>query len=347
MKRKLFLNGYYSTLLLSCSVLFSSAATGATCTVVAGGALTSTYKYPEALIALHAPAGTLLGGGQSYTSSTLFYSCVGVTPNASSYSLGVKATGAYVMTTSYSERIYSTNVPGIGYSLDAGGSAPPVGSINYGLVGRGNTIQGDINTSGVSGSFTRKTNFSVATSVRLHSTGATVNPGIFPRQKVGEVILSVNNINQPPIDIYVGSIPIKVLSCAVTTPNVSIPMGDFLTSDFSGVGSRTAKKAFTWSLDCPTHVSFPKITLGSSATAGPNGTAKLIGAGQDNVASGVGARIFDPTGIPLNLSDAKIRRPYLLPGSHTFAYSVAYEQTAAIVTAGKADSTVTMTLTYE
>ncbi len=281
--------------------------------------------------------------GHSLTPNTLFYRCAGLTPNAVSYNAGIKATGTYVTTSWEGRRIYSTNYPGVGYALSLASNLTT--SAPY--VGTGPTLQGDINTAGVSGSFTTNFNFSGRGVVQLYATGAAINPGMLPRQKVGEVILSVNNINQPPIDIYVGSRQISSISCDVTTPNVSIPMGDFLTSDFSGVGSRTAKKAFTWSLDCDGSLYRPKITLGSSATAGPNGTAKLIGAGQDNVASGVGVRIFDSAGTPLNLSDAKIDLGPLYYGSNSLAYSVAYEQTAAIVTAGKADSTVTMTLTYE
>ncbi len=289
------------------------------------------------------------GGENNVAPNTLLYSCDGDAPDASSFSIGVKATGTYV-TTNYGWRIYSTNFPGVGYAIDLDVLLLPKGQpINPGYVGAGQTLQGDINTSGASGSVIAPNfNFTGSARVLLFTTGATVNPGMLPRQKIGEIIMSVNNINQPPVDIYVGSVPIKVLSCAVTAPNVSIPMGDFLTSDFSGVGSRTAKKAFTWSLDCLSPYAVRgKITLGSSATAGPNGTAKLIGAGQDNVASGVGARIFDSAGTPLDLSDANMNLGYLYGGRRTFDYSVAYEQTAAIVTAGKADSTVTMTLTYE
>ncbi len=351
MKHRIFLTLPCFTLLLPFSAIFSSAA-------VADTTCTSSGLAPAAVLpsSLEVPhrwrIGTFINNGGT-VSEALTINCSGNgdhgrPPEGDSFKIGLKATGTYVATYN-GRRIYATEVPGVGYALaptmalDHSTGAPEA----YGkYIGEGNTIQGDINTSGVVG--TRSPyKYRYSTRVSLVKTG-TVQPGKINRQKIGEMIHSINGINQPPVDVYLAPSQITTSGCSVDTQNVSIPMGDFLTSDFTGIGSRTSRKYFKWSINCdPNQYLSADFVIGSSADAGPNGTAKLTGAGQAGVASGIGVRLLTTQGLPLNLSDAKQHLfASLQNGQNDIEYTVAYEQTAPTVTAGKADSTLTLTITY-
>ena len=351
MKDRIFLTLFSSTLLLPFSAIFSSAAVADTTCTSSGLAPAAVLSSPI-VVPGYWVIGTLINNGGT-VSEALTINCFGngdhgLPAEGDSFKIGLKATGTYVATYD-GRRIYATGVPGVGYALaPIMAIYPSTGGLeSYDkYIGEGNTIQGDINTSGVAGSRSPY-KYSYSTRVSLVMTG-TVQPGKINRQKIGEIIHSINGINQPPVDVYLGSSQIMTTGCWVDTPNISIPMGDFLTSDFTGIGSRTSRKYFKWSINCaPYQYLSADFVIGSSANAGPNGTATLTGAGQTGVASGIGVRLMTKGGVPLNLSDAK--QPlfaHLQNGQNDIEYTVAYEQTASTVTAGKADSTLTLTITY-
>ena len=331
-----------SALLSGFLIVFPAHASDGRCTAT-GGPLTA--NAPPITVPRDAPIGTILTQGS--TPEISLYNC-NANANEVSILLSRRSTGSYVTTMDFPEaasvRIYATSIPGVGYIVLGGWgirNKPLPASISRGSVADIDTWDSLINLG--ADSF-KPLYYSGMAGFGLIKTGP-ITSGQISNQKIGELILKVGDVNNPPVPIYIGSARVTTTGCTVTTPNVPIPMGDLLTSDFTGVGSRTASKSARWSLDCDPGVN-GKVVIGSSAIAGPNGTAKLTGSGQADVATGIGVRLFDENGNAMNLSDTQI--DLATPsGPKDFNYSVAYEQTTATVTAGKANSTLTLTISYE
>ncbi|EOV9015133.1 fimbrial protein [Cronobacter muytjensii] len=127
---------------------------------------------------------------------------------------------------------------------------------------------------------------------------------------------------------------------------LQVDLGKISKTVFSGVGSTATPTSFALQLkNCPAAVTAASVTFGGSAST-DNDKVLALSSGT-GVASGVGIQLLDASGSPLDLYTASSEYT-LKSGTETndLAFGARYIQTAATVTAGKADSTSTFTVTY-
>lgn len=247
----------------------------------------------------------------------------------------------------YGNNVYLTNVAGIGVVGWAGSNQPmPVGfnSANAGVV----------------------------TNVRIHDyyfslikigdvSPGTVTGASFPLNQyvIGSNNLLVHNGGA------VGSLNIVARTC--TTPNVDVPMGDHLLNELDGIGSVTspAADASFRLLNCPAFfgrasiysnngsvsntplaantISF-RIDPTTSVVNAANGVFALRSGG----ATGIGIQLVDGSNAPVALQTTLPSGLALQPSStnYTVPLFARYYRTGEVTTAGAANSSVTITLTY-
>jgi major type 1 subunit fimbrin (pilin) len=251
--------------------------------------------------------------------------------------------------------VYATNVPGIGMAL--GGyifvntnsvgpismDVPFVARRNFGGASIPNGGQiiaalvkiGDVTPGTVSGQVAQGFSFENSTS----SPNDAINPAT-----------GVINFDMTPVVI-------TVLTCQ--TPDVTVPMGTQMPSNFSGVGSASNKSSsFQMSLNnCPAGVSVAgtmaglihsiqyKIDPSDGLVPGFSNVASLSGSTK---AGGVGVQLYDSTGAVFPLSTFQTLGGFdgTRNASYTIPLVARYFQTGAI-TAGPANATMTMTVSYQ
>lgn len=175
-----------------------------------------------------------------------------------------------------------------------------------------------------------------------------INSGSFPSIQIG-LIRTVSSDYQGvyyyPVPIVIQGGNINVLACSVINPVVNVNLGTFKKYKFSQVGYTTDPVDIPFAVDC---LSGTKVNITVSATLdttlSDNGLIKL--SQSSDTASGVAVQILDKsnTGIPLNqiisYSDVATQ------GSFDLGLRARYIQTLSEVTAGTANTTATITLTY-
>ncbi|GGD10846.1 fimbrial protein [Franconibacter pulveris 1160] len=127
---------------------------------------------------------------------------------------------------------------------------------------------------------------------------------------------------------------------------LQVNLGKISKTVFTGVGSAATPTSFALQLkNCPATATAASITFGGTANSDNDKVLALTSG--TGVASGVGIQLLDSSGSPLDLYTASADYT-LKSGSETndLAFGARYIQTAASVTAGKADSTSTFTVTY-
>ncbi|NIF20384.1 fimbrial protein [Candidatus Pantoea multigeneris] len=151
--------------------------------------------------------------------------------------------------------------------------------------------------------------------------------------------LSVFNVNLTGVNT------ITPVACSVTQTAISVPMGDVLRSEFTGVGSVATSKAFSIPLNCDENTRV-KITLDATAdSSGIPGVIALNPSTSDKVASGVGVQVLRNS-TPVTLGSALQVGTVATSGVYTIPLAARYYQTQARVTAGQANATATFTMTY-
>lgn len=135
-------------------------------------------------------------------------------------------------------------------------------------------------------------------------------------------------------------------TCSVTTPNVSIAIPDALASDFTAVGSTPVFKDFNVGLNCESDASVTVMLDGQpNAEVADTSILALTNTGAAGVASGIGIQIT------YNNTPLHIKQPFFLKtassGVQTLDFQARYYQTKPNIKPGKADSTATLTFTYQ
>ncbi|NLP61776.1 type 1 fimbrial protein [Paraburkholderia sacchari] len=146
------------------------------------------------------------------------------------------------------------------------------------------------------------------------------------------------------------------MSC--TTPNVNVPMGTFKTTDFPTVGSLSPGAAAPVNIqlvNCPAGTADPNSQGGQihsvqysiTPSAGTVATNVAALSGSPS-ATGVGIQLFDPSGAVLPLSTPQTVSGYdgTVGGNYTIPLTARYYRTGT-VTAGPANTTMTVTLSYQ
>ncbi|MGP2408147.1 fimbrial protein [Yersinia sp. 2545 StPb PI] len=236
--------------------------------------------------------------------------------------------------------IFNTNIPGLGVQLGAVTSA---GNLT-GWIGTGNNIDGNINQVAFISSPSVMPSLYAGAAVAFYKTGP-MTSGVLT-QRVGSMILGATGSWATEVPINISGMTVTVLSCSLTTPTFTVPLGNIYATSFTGVGSFTGAQSFNLGLNC---ASGSKINVSMAGTQDANtvntSVLALTGAGTAGVAKGVGAQIL------YNNSPLTIGSWLLLKtsagGVETFPFTARYYQTLSNVLPGTANATATLNITYQ
>lgn len=224
-----------------------------------------------------------------------------------------------------SPHIYPTNIEGVGIQVrynsgDIIYQNPPLTGSGFGRFG-----------------------VNAPTHIRLFKTGpitgGTLEPGIIARYDMGNGAFVGRTY-------YMGTGTINVMACSVQTPVVNVPMGEHPLTDFTGVGYTTAPVDVPISLDCDggARINAEITAQAASGTSQPG--AMQLDSGADS-ASGVAIQLLNSAGTPVALNQKFVVDTVESPGDYHFNWTARYLQTNATVTSGQANTTATLSLTYE
>lgn len=138
------------------------------------------------------------------------------------------------------------------------------------------------------------------------------------------------------------------LACSLNSSTITVPLPDALGSAFTGRGTTKGDTAFTINLNCDAGTRINASLSGTqSAETANDSILALSGAGTSGVASGIGIQLlYDNT--PLKLNNNIVLKTSA--GGQEFppgAFTARYFQTKDNVTAGSANATATLNITYQ
>ncbi|KND59331.1 Fimbrial adhesin [Candidatus Burkholderia verschuerenii] len=226
--------------------------------------------------------------------------------------------------------IYATNVPGVGVkALSNGGSAAPV-SGSYGVVTQGNVYAAN----------------NPASQLVFVKTGA-ITPGVITSADVP----TIRNSLDRNFTIFTTSISgnMTVTSGTCTTPDVSVPMGTYLTTELKGLNTTTTAVNFNVALKaCPAGMNSIAYRIDPVTTV-INSANSVVALNAASTATGVGVQLLDSSGAVFPLSTQKTFSGYnsATGGDYALAFKARYYQTAATLTPGTANTSMTVSMVYQ
>lgn len=157
------------------------------------------------------------------------------------------------------------------------------------------------------------------------------------------------NLSLKAITVNLVGAKVTQVACSPTTQNLSFPIGNVPATNFSTTpgtipaGGQTTQNL---GLSCDTGAN---INVSLSGTQNPdianNSVLALTGQGSAGVASGVGVQILY-NGTPLQLNN-RIVLKQSSGGQETFPLTARYYQTKTAVTTGSANTSATLSITYQ
>lgn len=311
-------NSIYYKCILFVASLFITHFANANCYTNQGGASLQNVYFSQPVVTVQrdAPIGSIIGAFNIPDAGT-YASCAG----------GGKIYYEMVLFTTPSgiPNVYLTNVPGVGISVDQSGGAYPYQSPAF-----IRTIPGS------------QAVYAAGRAMKLVKVGpitsGIVNSGVIARNYSDDAITSYA-IN------FTGS-SVTQLACSINTPNITVPLDDVFANDLTSIGKTAKPKVFNVGLDCDTGAKInAKLTGTQNTDSSTEGVLQLSGAGGDNVASGVAIQILY-NNAPMALNNNIVLKTST-GGQETFPFTAQYYQTKNNVTAGSANATATLELTYQ
>lgn len=236
--------------------------------------------------------------------------------------------------------VYATSIAGIGIAL-VNDKGQRVTGANGSACDSSNTPLGYVSSDG-------KSTFDFDVTIELVKTSETVASGTLAQSQTqfGVGVLNLDPIGAPNIISYAGNVTLKEVTCNVSPKSLTVMLGDFPVSDFTGTGTLTTPQTFTVNVNCADTVQPEvKITSANGYETSFPGVIKLTQ--ESGVATGVGVRmLFDGA---IAAFDTYKDTAAVAEANTTLAipFEVAYEQTASNVTPGTANSIATITLGYK
>ncbi|UHM93645.1 fimbrial protein [Rahnella victoriana] len=226
--------------------------------------------------------------------------------------------------------VYETNLAGVGFEVKT--SNYP-GTIYYENPGYEQTIDQVLTLSpgNVTVSFIKTGNIQPGV---LTTYGLASFRGASPSDGIGKAIRLAGTSS------IIGS------ACTVSNSTVNVNLGDFLTTEFSGIGYTTTKVAVPISLNCNTGTKISAlVTADADSDSTAPGVFKLTsGTGS---ASGVAIQLMDSSGKPINLNEKVDIGTTTSDGEYDFNWTASYIQTKGQVIPGEANGSATLTFSYE
>lgn len=236
--------------------------------------------------------------------------------------------------------VYDSGVPGIGVALKndkgqriSGAGGTQCDSRNYPI--------GYVSDDG-------QLSFSFDVTLELVKTSSDVTSGtlVQAQTRFGIGVFGHEGIGNPNNISYAGNINFNEVTCSVSPKNLTIVLGDFPVSDFTGTGTLTRENLFDVNVTCTDTVQ-PQVMI-TSANGYESSFAGVIKlTPESGVATGVGIRmLFDGEAPEFGTyrdtaAEAQANQTLAIP------FEVAYEQISPDVTPGTANSIATITLGYK
>ncbi|URN97855.1 fimbrial protein [Leclercia adecarboxylata] len=302
-------------LLILCGCFSFSAS--ATCQFMGGaGTQTISFTPSNVIVQRDAPVGSVIYSSSSPGSGD-FLVCDGST-NTNYYQmvyLGGVPTSI--------DHAYETNIPGVAISVN----------LMWGYLD--NPASTDNTGSGTVSSPPIK--------YKLYKTGD-IQSG---QLKVGELgNWTVSGITALKVNLIGGAV--TEVACAITTPNLTFPIGAVSKADFGNTIGFTPDKTSTQSLglDCDKNANI-NVTLNGQQNPDVSDASVLAlnNQGDANTAQGVGVQLLYD-GNPLVINN-QLQLKQSSGGKETFPITARYYQTRNSVTVGEANTSATLTLTYQ
>lgn len=157
-----------------------------------------------------------------------------------------------------------------------------------------------------------------------------------------------DNLNAAQLLLTQTSVKTTALACV--TPDVFVPMGKHMTSELTGQDTYTASTPFSINLNnCPPGMDSIKYQVDPVTAVVDNGNS-VVALDASSTATGVGVQLLDsagthpfPFGSPVTFNGYDTNNG----GSFIIPLRARYYQTGASVGAGKANTSMTFTMTYE
>ena len=151
------------------------------------------------------------------------------------------------------------------------------------------------------------------------------------------------------LEVAVGEITggsVTSVACSISTPNISVPLGDVEGKLLTGVGTTVADKQFNIGLNCDSDARV-NVTLQGTQNPDTSNTSvlALTNAGNAGTANGVGVQLLY-NGAPLTLNNRIILKTSS-GGQESLPFVARYFQTKNPVSPGQANATATLNLTYQ
>lgn len=236
--------------------------------------------------------------------------------------------------------VYDSGVPGIGVALmnDQGKRISGAGGVQ--CDSRGTPI-GYVSDDG-------QQSFNFDVTLELVKTSDEVASGtlVQSQTRFGIGVFSHEGIGNPNNISYAGNITLNEVTCSVSPKDLTIVLGDFPVSDFTGPGTVARSSLFDVNVNCNDTVQ-PEVMI-TSANGYDSTYPGVINLTQESgVASGVGIRmLFDGE---LASFDTYRDTAAVAQANQTLSipFEVAYQQISPQVTPGTANSIATITLGYK
>lgn len=322
-------------LISSCFYVKTSAAF--TCTTLSH--LTTFYFQSDITVQRDLPVGSPIG--IPLVSQTLQpFQCTNTPDPSINYTeIGVKGYSNFV-TTINGRRIYSTSIPGIGYAINGRFCNTTL------WVDGKNTGDGNLNNKIIC-AVNGLSNLSGSLSFQLYKTAETTGTGTTANQKIGAMIIRLNQSSWrlDELSFYLAPVTIKSVTCSLNTSSLNIDMGKIDKKTFSGVGSYPGDsntKNVDIQLNCDSGANVNLLVQGTTINAS-NGVLKLSSSA--GAATGVGIQILNGTA-PLPLNRTVSIKTNTSSGIYTIPLKARYYQTESSISSGSANATSTFTLTY-
>ncbi|MEM5345166.1 fimbrial protein [Paraburkholderia azotifigens] len=329
-----------------------------TCSGVGG----NNYQIPlpaSVTVPRDAPVGTMLTG---WTAASGPY--IGMW-NCTAYSGGaIGAYGSSLLSTTGTATssggrpytVYASGYPGIGIIIamyDGESTGGCSGFYNEYDIGSYSPWYG----SGCGGSGTVSGPVGGIVSVALVKTANQVVAGTLPPMQVAKVApgttFSGGNIKTGS-SIYTAytvtftTSVVQIINGSCTTPDVSVPLGTWSTTSFTGAGSTTTAVGFNVSLNnCPAGMNSISYRV-DPTTSVLNSPQSVVALDSSSTATGVGVQLLNNSSNPLPLSSYQTFSGYSSStgGSYTIPLKARYYQTGATVGPGPANTSMTLTMQY-
>lgn len=293
----------------------------------------STITLSPMVVQRDVPIGTRIGSASLPVKQ--IYTCSGAATVEAF--IGLKAYGTKVATAANGNSLFSTNVPGISYSVEA-----KIGPGTHAISSPANTL--NLVWVGPEG-IAALSKYLIGFGVGIYKTGPT-GTGVVAAKQIGAGIAKVDSAWQTEHGVFISSFKVTTLACSINAKNISVPLGDVLATKFTGVGATPVSKGFNVGLNCDANA---KVNVSLSGTANADiansDILALTNAGTAGVADGLGVQILY-NGSPLK-RDTNLLLKTSAGGVETFPFAARYYQTKSAVKPGKANATATLNLTYQ